>query len=133
MDNWKFFKEIDFTDKSVTIFHLDTRDFYCATQTEKDISGLNIEKISKYPLRFFWSADQVINILTTLFNESGGKAEWRMLTLKGDGKEYSANWQLKYLRIHRTELGLVICDSHHKAISKQILEYPVDEENCYTH
>lgn len=132
MDGWIHFKEIDFTDESVTIYHIDTRDFHCSMQRDEDRSGLDVNKLSKYPTRFFHTPERIVEILTRLFEESGGPVKWRYLIFEGD-REYSHNWQLKYLRIHRTPLGLVICDNRHIAIRNEILEYAIDKEHCFAH
>jgi len=132
MGKWKFFKEINFNDKLVTIFHIDTRDFHCYPQYDVDTSGLNISKISKYPYRFFHSKEEIVELLNRYFEDSGGNKKWRMFTLMGKGKEHSDNWQLKYLRIHQTEYGFVICDKDNKALNKDILEYSVCGLDCHS-
>ena len=42
------------------------------------------------------------------------------------------NWNLKYIRIARTELGFIVCDSHWRALKKDILEREVETERYTT-
>jgi len=121
--DWKFYTDIDFNDESVKMYSIDTRDFHCAVMTEAvepDKEDFDLKKLIKYPDRFFFTADEVVETLARLYNESGGKKEWRMLSLTGDGERYTANWQIKYIRIHRTEHGLLMCNNHHYALNKEI-------------
>lgn len=131
-DEWIFFKEIDFTDTKVKAFHIDTRDFHCITSEEgtKDIS---FSKIEKYPERFFYTPAEVVEILTRLFNESGGNVEWRYLSFEGEGAKHSEGWQCKYLRIHRHEKGLVIFNNQQYALNKEILKCKINEEYLNAH
>lgn len=122
-DDWKFYTDIDFNDKSVKMYSIDTRDFHCAIMTEeipKDKEDFDLKKLVKYPNRFFFTAEEVTQTLRRLYEESGGKKEWRMLSLKGEGEKYTSNWQIKYIRIHRTEHGLLMCNNRHYALHKDI-------------
>ena len=38
-------------------------------------------------------------------------------------------WDLKYLRIYRTDLGLIVCNKQHLAIPKDILACKVNLEH----
>ena len=130
MDNWIFFKEVDFADETILQYHIDTRDFHCAVSKEKN-EKIDISKLQKYPERFFYSPDETKILLTRLFDESGGNGTWRMLTLEGLGAAYSENWLLKYIRIYRTNKGLIFCNSHQYALKKEILSCPVNVKHTH--
>lgn len=130
-DGWNFFADVNFADEKIKQYHVDTRDFHCATNKEVDVK-VDFAKIKKYPERFFHTPVEVMNTLTRLYNESGGKMDWRFLTL--DSKDgHSDNWNMKYIRIFRTELGLVVCNNKHYALSKEVLKCKVNQEYLSTH
>lgn len=82
-------------------FRVDTRDFYCIKSVKDNFSKLSHHTqntISKYFKRFTYSRDEVINVLQTAFEKSGGKGEWRMLSYIKYPKETNS-WQLKYLNV----------------------------------
>ena len=126
-NEWVDFKEIEWNDPKFNVFSVDTRDFHCGyryeTKQHKDFACLK-----KYP-HFFLTEEELKTLLQKWFDESGGKAEWRMFSLTGFGD----NWNLKYLRIWRTELGFVVCNSNNYAMKKEILSYPVAQEHLCTH
>jgi hypothetical protein len=125
MVDWTTFKDIEFPDTEMQ-FHVDTRDF--AFSSSEDPFPFDISKIKKYPNRFFHTMESVKKILGDLYDRSGGWGEWRCLWLKGAGAEASENWNLKYLRIYRTELGFVICGNDNKALSKDVLSSEMESE-----
>lgn len=133
MKDWTPFQEIDFSDAKVFMYSVDTRDFNCTPMYEKPEKDLNLPTLLKYKDRFFHTPESVKEILTRLFEESGGKKEWRNLSLCGDGARYSNGWELKYLRIHRTEHGLVICDRHHYALNRAVLNSNIDNRYLNAH
>lgn len=132
-DEWNFFTEVDFADETVKMFSVDTRDFHCIAI--KDYQGAGEEKlnIAKLDARFFNTHEEVLATVAKLFATSGGKVGWRMLNLKGDGERVSYNWGLKYLRIERTEKGLVICNAKHYAIRKDIFDCEIEQEYLNAH
>ncbi len=145
-DNWILFKDIDWNDENYNQFNVDTRDFhvgYCKrdlnaivdehdlTWHEKSYKTIRWDKIRKYP-RFFFSEEELKALIERLYTESGGKGEWRMLDLVS-GDERVRNWNLKYLRIWRTDKGFVICNNYNVAIPKPILEVKVDLEHLAHH
>lgn len=125
MIDWTTFKDIEFPETEMQ-FHVDTRDFACSSLTEK--FPIDISKIKKYPYRFFHTMEEVKNTIRDLYERSGGEGEWRCLWLKGEGAKASENWNLKYLRIYRTDLGFVICGNDNKALSKEILSSEMESE-----
>src|SRR6185503_8425829 len=102
---WTPFQEIDFNDNSILQYHIDTRDFHCYTSSENNDKDIHFEKLEKYPHKFFFTGDEVKNTIARLFHESGGENKWRMLMLEGEGEVISSGWELKYIRILRTEKG----------------------------
>lgn len=122
-DEWLFYTEIDFSDKKILQYHIDTRDFHCYTNTEKAEKDLNLKTLAKYQGKFFYTGEEVVSLLTRYFNESGGKKDWRFFYLKG-----LDNWQMKYIRIHRTEHGLVVCNNEHYALKKEITNAEVGKD-----
>ena len=128
-DPWKFFKEVDFSEKSFLKYNVDTRDFHVSCMKEEDLdSEFDTSKIEKYPERFFHTPEEVMDLLDRYYIESGGKANWRFFSLEG-----MDNWSMKYIRIRRTPFGLVICNSDNRAIRKDLLESNVNQEYLHTH
>lgn len=132
-DNWIHYSDIDFNDTNIKQYHIDTRDFYCSINKNQTTNDLNLDKIKKYPDKFFYSVEEIVEILNRLYNESGGENEWRMLMLDGDGEEITSNWKLKYIRIYRTEFGLIICNSDNYAIKKSELNSKVNQLYLHAH
>ncbi len=132
-DNWKPFTGIDFADTSIMQYHIDTRDFCCITNSDKSDKDIDFAKIKKHPENFFHSAEEVVETITRLYNDAGGEAKWRMLVLEGEGVKPSSSWQMKYIRIYRTEQGLVICNSKQYTLSKDILKCNVNKEYLHAH
>lgn len=127
-DLWIPFDQIDFNNKYLKQYHIDTRDFHCIVN-EKKWGKLQLGQTLKYIERFYWSADEVVLLLSRLYNESGGKKGWRFLSLEGRVN----GWDLKYLRIYRTDQGLVVCNSDNYILSKSELDKPVNKELCNDH
>lgn len=76
------------------------------------------------PQIFFHTPEEVVELLTRLFNESGGNIKWRSLYIDHP----QMNYWLKYIRIYRTDLGLVICNRDNYALRKEILKSKVNKE-----
>ena len=124
MDNdWISFKEVDFTDENILQYHIDTRDFCCFANTEKPNEPVDISKLKKYPERFFYSSEEVVALLNRYYEESGGEKDWRFFALEG-----MSNWELKYIRIYRTEFGLIICTQSKYALKKEITDLKVEND-----
>lgn len=132
-NEWKPFEEIDFNDQDINTFNIDTRDFHVGYTTDNYLDRVNYAKIEKYP-HFFHTGDEVKEILRRLFTDSGGKNDWRYLSLTGEAEQCSAGWELKYLRIIRSPKGWLICNDEYYALSKSKLECPVNQKclNAYT-
>lgn len=121
-DKWKFFKEVDFSDPKIFQYHIDTRDFHCFTFDECHyIPDFSI--LTKYPERFFYSPEEVKKLLDRFYAESGGKKDWRYFFLKGN-----ENWDMKYIRIYRTEHGLIVCTRDNHALKKEITNSEVGQK-----
>jgi len=124
-NEWVFFKDIDWNCPKNNRFNVDTRDFHCGYNFKKELH-IDYPTVSKY-VKFFYSEEELKKEIERLYNESGGKGEWRMLELiSNDGRV--KNWNLKYLRIWRTEKGFLVCNSDNKAIPKDILSCAVNQE-----
>lgn len=130
MNEWQHFRKIDWNDPKFNIFNVDARDFHCGYLFQ-DKPHEDWSKLKKCP-DFFHTVDQLKELIERLFSESGGEAEWRMMDLDYNDPRVK-NWNLKYLRIYRTELGFMVCNSSHTAISKRILSAPVDQKYLHTH
>ncbi len=117
---WTPYKDVDFADPSAMQFHVYTRDFNVMVAQRVSENAPDLTKLLKYPGRFFRSAEEVRELLDRYFNALGGEKEWRYFALEGVD-----NWRLKYLRIYRTEHGLLVCDAHDKALSKGVLDADV--------
>jgi hypothetical protein len=124
MEDWVFYKEINFSDESYNKFNIDTRDF-CCIGTNDD--PLDFSALNKKPERFVYTQDELIALLDRLFIESGGKGSWRFLQLEGRDT-ITRNWNLKYLRIFRHGDGFVVCNNNNYAINKDVLNNKVEKE-----
>ncbi len=126
-EEWVFFREIDWLCSKNNRFNVDTRDFHCGyfwdEEDHKDITTLK-----NYP-HFFYTLEELQAILERLFEESGGAVGWRFLSLD----TYPQGWDLKYLRIYRTELGFIICDEDKKALKKEIFEGKINKDVLNAH
>lgn len=123
IDSWIPFQEVDFEDKNILQYHIDTRDFHCKTNME-DLTKLgdkiNWDKISKYPERFYFRSSEIKSFLQRIFEESGGEGEWRYLVLDIPKWE---NWNLKYIRIYRIiDDTFLICNKDSYALKREILD-----------
>jgi hypothetical protein len=129
---WKFFKEINFSDPAIKQYHIDTRDFGCATNTEETKINIDLHKTRKNPARYFHTSEEIVQLLNRFFEESGGKVEWRMFTLTGEAKFRTEGWELKYIRIYRFDKGLIIASSRNEnesafVFGKHMLACPVNK------
>lgn len=81
MSDWIPFQQVDFS-RSLQ-YHVDTRDFHCLVLDEepKKEDAPLIKSTTDY-----FTADEVMEFITRLFNESNGQAEWRFLSLIGMGE-----------------------------------------------
>ena len=124
-NKWIPYRELELQDEENNMFSIDTRDFHAGyTLKEKHPDWSTIKKYQK---RFFHTEEEIRKLLDRYYEESGGEREWRFLSLKGFGED----WRMKYLRIWRTELGFIVCDSYYKAISKENLSLPVNKEYLF--
>ena len=138
MSNWKYYEDVDFSDVNIARYNIDTRDFYCAVQTKAEmeqhdrlIATLDTSKIDKYPVsKFYHTEQEVKDLIERFWRESGGDGEWRCLSLKSKNKNVT-NWNLKYIRIARTEKGFLVCNSYGAIISKNDLSDPIEQEYLF--
>jgi hypothetical protein len=127
---WVFFKDIDFDCPNFNRFNIDTRDFRCGYQNVKE-EHPDMSTLSKYP-KFFYTKEEVLSELERLYNESGGENKWRFLELVSNDNRV-LDWNLKYIRIIRTNLGFIFCNKDYQAIRKDILSAPVSQEHLNAH
>lgn len=129
-DEWIFFKDIDWNCPKNNRFNVDTRDFHVGYTFEKE-PHRDWSTISRYD-HFFFTETQLKELISRLFEESGGPGEWRLIGLVSTDERVK-NWRLKYLRIWRTDLGFIVCNSDNIAILKTILESKVDQRYLNHH
>lgn len=142
-DEWKPHTEIDWNDKTILLYNIDTRDFHCAEVRAEDFGdvaegknpkpNIDLSTLKKYSDRFFYTDEEAKAAVANLFERTGGKAEWRCIWFQGEGEKVSDNWGMKYLRIHRTKYGLLICNNKHYAINKNIFNSKISEEILSAH
>ena len=121
-DAWIFFREINFADPTIMQFHVDTRDFHVATNTEAcKEEKHNNKTMAKYGNRFFFTAEEVTAYVERYFTDGGGvrPTGWRFFTLK------EHTYWFKYIRIYRYEQGLLIANSEGRAQNRETLDSAV--------
>ncbi len=119
---WIFYKELEFNDSENNVFSIDTRDFHCGYRLEEK-PHTDLKILKNYPY-FFHTEQEVKDLLDRYYKESGGKSEWRFFNLIGID-----NWNMKYIRIWRSELGFIVCNSKNRALNKDILSRPVEQKH----
>ena len=124
-NEWVFFQSIDWNDPKFNKFNIDTRDFHVGYNKQEE-NHPDYNTLIKYD-RFLYTLDELSNIINRLFKESGGKGNWRMLSLESEDDRVT-NWNLKYIRIWRSPSGFIICNQLDKAISKELINLPVKQE-----
>lgn len=129
-DEWIPFTEVDWNDKENNRFNVDTRDFHCGYRLSRN-SHKDYKTIKKYE-HFFHTEQEVKDLIQRLYNESGGKNEWRCLYLVSKDSRV-LNWKLKYIRIFREVEGFIVCNSDNIAIPKDILSCKVNQEYLHAH
>lgn len=122
---WIPFTEIDWNSPKFNKFNIDTRDF-CVGYRYDQTEHKDIHTLSKYN-RFWYNEDELKEIIQRLYTESGGERDWRYLTLESNDSRVK-HWNLKYIRIHRTDKGFLICNSDNVAIPKDLINLPVNKE-----
>lgn len=135
MKNWKYFEDVDFSDEKTIRFNIDTRDFYCQCLTIEDVKNITVidsldqDSIKEYPINEYYHTEkEVKDLLFRFLKDSGGDGEWRILSLKSDNK-HVVGWQLKYIRITRTDKGFLICNRDNYILRKSVLNSPVVQIN----
>lgn len=135
MSKWKYYEDVDFSDVNIARYNIDTRDFYCGVQTKEEmekpdnlIAKLDTSVIDKQPTtKYYHTEQEVKDLIERFWRESGGDGDWRMLSLKSKNAHVS-NWELKYVRIVRTEKGLLVCNAYGVILSKNTLSDPIEQE-----
>lgn len=123
-DNWVPFDTIDYADGSIKEIHLDTRDFHAIRHYEYSEGLPDFYKLKNQPDRFYFKPNEVRELFSRIYTESGGAGKWRFLTLKG----YGYDWSLKYIRCFRDGDLWIVCNSKKYALRKDILDAPVNTD-----
>jgi len=131
MSDWKKHTEIEWNNPNYNKFHIDTRDFRCSMDLDPEPHD-DYQTLVKYKERFFYTEAEVKSEIERLYSESGGEVKWRMLYLESKDSRV-LGWKMKYIRIFRTELGFIVCNSYNKAIPKDILSSKVGQEHLNHH
>jgi len=129
-NEWIPFTEIDWNDVENNRFNVDTRDFHCGYFLSKE-PHKDLKTLEKYD-SFFHTEQEVKDFVKRLYDESGGKNEWRMIDLVSNDSRV-LHWKLKYLRIFREEKGFIVCNSDNVAIPKYVLACKVNQEYLSAH
>ena len=110
-NDWISHKEVDYSKGGyIKEIHLDTRDFSCYAPIEEDTDEYSFSdfhlllKIKELTPDYFYTTEEVKNLIEDLYQRSGGENEYRYLSFKG---KITCGWELKYLRFYKTEKGFV--------------------------
>lgn len=135
-DPWKKFEDVNFLDETIHQFFIDTRDFgtNCIKDKFKNKTDdkIDVKTICKYP-HFLHTREEVKLIVERFYQESGGPGKWRYLDLEGDTQGNCDGWQMKYIRIYVFEQGVVVCNSHNRALRKEWLRNKVAQKYLNHH
>ena len=132
---WIPFKEVDFSREDCLALHVDTRDF-CVLANDSRPDDLYVDKARKNPSWYVHTPEEIVTLLTRLYEESGGPGEWRMLSLEGQAEYITSGWQMKYIRIYRYPDGMLVTSGHmddHFVMNKTMLACPVKQEYLNHH
>ena len=99
---WVDIDEFDFKEPLLG-FSVDTRDFHIIKHLEEKKKINDYDIIKKYS-GFFFTMDEVKELVFDLYNRTGGKAKWRSINFK----ELNRTGWFKYLRIDITPKGYVV-------------------------
>ena len=124
---WIPFQQVDFADKTINQFHIDTRDFHVNRSSVK--KELDVFKARNNPERYYHTPQEVLELVHRLYKDSGGMGTWRCLGLVGIYQ--TAHWELKYIRIVRTDKGFLVCNDKYFFFNKRDLSQPVDQETLH--
>ena len=124
---WQPLDNIDFSDKQINQYHIDTRDFCIYISKGKPVlKGVFLTKS-----KWFYTEGEVKNRVEELYKESGGKGEWRMLSL--EGSDDTKNWKMKYIRIFRYKKKLIVCNRSNVPLCREDFFSSVRKEYLMTH
>lgn len=126
---WCFFRNIDWEDELNNKFWIDTRDFCCGYKfdSEPHKNFVKILNDKRKHSKYFFTKDELVELFERYYSESGGESEWRCFNLKHTSKRVT-NWEMKYIRIMRTDFGYIVCNSEWIPIKKDVLASEVDKE-----
>ncbi len=116
----------------VKTFRIDTRDFATVDNSEHKKFEEKFTPhlgtiVRKYPNRFDYNLQEIINVLRNAKITSGGEKEWRMLHYKQD--KGTMGWELKYLQIIKiADNKYVILNSEDNLLRKSMWSGEHDPE-----
>ena len=120
---WIPLADVNFSDETINQYHVDTRDFHVNCFSAELKEKIDWATLKKYGNNFFFTPDEIVEMLNRFFAQSGGNVGWRFFMLKG-----LDNWQLKYIRIIRTADGLTVCNNNFYALNRDTLQLPVNTD-----
>jgi len=140
--SWIKHSEVDFAqgnEHENLAFHIDTRDFRVSMNGY--LPSIDLFCTRKNPDDFFFTPQEVKDLIERLYQESEGDNEWRMLTLEGSAERFTSSWQLKYIRVyrlrHRLWKGLpalvIYSEEDKKLFSKELLSNKVNLTYLHAH
>ena len=136
MTNWEYYEDVDFSDKNIISYNIDSRDFYCKGQNIAEVEQgssivLDLLTINRTPEEEYYHTEQEVkDLIKRWWRESGGDGECRILRLESNDPSLSG-WMLRYIEVFRTEKGFLICNRNGFVLTKTILKSPVDKSRLH--
>lgn len=129
MDNWIKHTEVDYDNVSVNQIHVDIRDFHCIVMTKEHDEKIPFYELRKSDNDYFYTPNEVKNIIQYLFDKSSSEGKWRMLCFK----TLSCGLDLQYIRFYKTKYGFVSCTRNRKFKNKIFWTTEIDVEYLEKH
>lgn len=107
LHNWVDLEDVVFDD-NIEILNVDTRDFHCLSISKLDYDQTFVNSITQLTSSFVYTIQQIRELLFLLREESGGIAEWRMLSFTND-KLSTGMWGWKYIMVYKVTTGYGVC------------------------
>lgn len=110
-DMWRDQDFSIFLDEKIKYLAVDTRDFNSLVSLQSKHPQQSITKLKKYPERFFFTRQEVVDILNRIKRDRGDNR----ILLMGKNKEW-----IKYVYIWETPMGFTI-NTEERALTKEFL------------
>ena len=109
-DQWIPFQQVEWDNPQFSFFNIDTTDFY----VKASLLNLHIDNdyYCKEHLADFYNIEELKSIIEEFYIES---KKGFLSSCKPD------NWELRYIKIYKTQYGFFICNNNNKLITKDIL------------